>query len=142
MNNLRMALANMQQSEVRLRAAEHFFNLGEYPYVVRQSQEAVKLALKGALRAVGIEPPRWHDVGPILRRSQDRFPEWFRELIPRLARVSGRLSREREPSMYGDEEAGLPPSELYDEEDAREALEMARETVEACRRLIRSSRTA
>jgi len=44
--------------------------------------------------------------------------------------------------MYGDEEAGLSPSELYDEEDAREALEMARETVEACRRLIRSSQTA
>jgi HEPN domain-containing protein len=29
--------------------------------------------------------------------------------------------------MYGDEESGAPPDELYDEEDAREALSYATE---------------
>lgn len=35
------------------------------------------------------------------------------------------MRREREPSMYGDEESGVAPEELYDREDAEEALQMA-----------------
>ena len=34
--------------------------------VVREAQELVELALKAMLRAAGIDPPKWHDVGPIL----------------------------------------------------------------------------
>uniref|UniRef100_A0A7J2U5W9 HEPN domain-containing protein n=1 Tax=Ignisphaera aggregans TaxID=334771 RepID=A0A7J2U5W9_9CREN len=64
---------------------------------------------------------------PTLRKEADRFPQWFRNLVSRLARISQKLRREREPSMYGDEESGVPPDELYDEEDAREALANATE---------------
>jgi len=69
----------------------------------------VELLLKAALRLVGVEPPRWHDVGPVLRREAQRFPHWFGRDIAVMARYSRRLRREREPSMYGDEETGLPP---------------------------------
>lgn len=79
------------------------------------------------MRIVGVEPPRWHDVGPVLRAEAHRFPEWFREHVPVLARYSRRLRREREPSMYGDEESGATPEELYDKEDADEALALAKE---------------
>jgi HEPN domain-containing protein len=41
--------------------------------VMRQSQEAVELSLKAALRVAGIEPPKWRDVGPILMQNRDRF---------------------------------------------------------------------
>lgn len=57
----------------------------------------------------------------------ERFPSWFGGEVPKLARISRKLRRERKPpAMYGDEESGLPPNELYDEEDAKEALQWAR----------------
>lgn len=41
--------------------------------VVRESQEVVELALKGMLRAVGIDPPKWHDVGDLLVEYADKI---------------------------------------------------------------------
>jgi HEPN domain-containing protein len=114
-----MARSYIRQALERIKHAEEALESGNYPYVVRQSQEAVELLLKAALRLAGVEPPRWHDVGPILRREVDRFPEWFRREIPKLARISKRLRREREPSMYEYEEAGIPPKNFIAERTPR-----------------------
>jgi HEPN domain-containing protein len=35
------------------------------------------------------------------------------------------LKREREPSLYGDEESGIPPDKLYSFEDSEEVLSWA-----------------
>ena len=40
-----------------------------------------------------------------------------------MASISRMLRREREPSMYGDEELALPPDELYSFEDAKTAID-------------------
>jgi len=125
MNNVAMAKAYIIQAVERIGHSEEAMRRGNYPYVIRQCQEAVELLLKAALRLVGVEPPKWHDVGAVLKREVERFPGWFRSEVPELARISRKLRREREPAMYGDEESGLPPNELYDEEDAREALQWA-----------------
>lgn len=138
MDNTKMALSYLRQAEERLHHAREALERGSYPYVIRQCQEAVELLLKASLRLVGVETPKWHDVGPVLRREAHRFPKWFRESIPRMARISRRLRREREPSMYGDEESGVPPEELYDKEDAEEALDMARYVHENVRKLVES----
>ena len=103
---------------------------------MRQSQEAVELALKASLRIVGIEPPKFHDVGPILRRNSNSFPEWFREKIDKMASISRILRREREPSMYGDEELILPPDELYTLEDAKTALDGCVFVFDNCKKLL------
>jgi HEPN domain-containing protein len=42
-----------------------------------------------------------------------------------LARISRKLRREREPSMYGDEESRISPSELYGEKEAKDALKLS-----------------
>ncbi|MEM4948830.1 MAG: HEPN domain-containing protein [Candidatus Jordarchaeales archaeon] len=104
---------------------------------MRQSQEAVELALKAALRVVGVEPPKWHDVSPVLLESRGRFPKWFDEKIDELASTSRWLRREREPSMYGDEESGLPPQKLYTKIYAERVLNEARNTVKLVHRLVR-----
>jgi HEPN domain-containing protein len=137
LNNLDMARSYFRQASERLRHAEEALEGGNYAYVIRQSQEAVELMLKSALRLVGVEPPKWHDVGPVLKQNVGRFPKWFRDAIPRLASISRKLRREREPSMYGDEETGVPPEELYTSEDAAEALEGVKNVREACERLLR-----
>lgn len=58
-----MALSYLHGARSRLESAMNAFNGKDFPYVVRQSQECVELCLKSVLRFVGIEPPKWHDVG-------------------------------------------------------------------------------
>ncbi len=136
MNNIELAKSNLKQAEERLKHAREALDSGNYPYVVRQSQEAVELSLKGALRLAGIEPPKWHDVGPLLKRERGRFPQWFQELVDDLASISRSLRKERELAMYGDEEIGVPPEELYTRKDATQALENASRVVEVVKRLL------
>lgn len=125
MNNVELAQSYIEEAKRRLKTAEMALSEDAYAYCIRQSQEAVELLLKASLRLVGIEPPRWHDVGPVLIEYSGRFPEWFRNEIPQLAAISRWLRREREPSMYGDEELGLPPNRLYTKPYAEKALESA-----------------
>jgi len=120
LNNVVLARSNIRQAIDRLKYAGEALRSGNYPYVIRQCQEAVELSLKGALRLVGIEPPKWHDVGPVLKRERDRFPTEFRNYIDKLASISRSLRKERELAMYGDEVAGIPPEELYTRNDAIE----------------------
>ncbi len=126
MNNIVLARSNIKQAIDRLMYAEEVLHRGNYPFVVRLCQEAVELSLKAALRLVGIEPPKWHDVGPVLKRERDKFPEEFRRCIDKLASISRSLRKERELAMYGDEVAGVAPEELYTRDDAVEYFEKAR----------------
>jgi len=128
---LEYAKSYVEEAERRIRVAEEAVREGAYAYCIRQCQEAVELLLKASLRLVGIEPPKLHDVGPVLLEFKDRFPEWFRGRIDELAAISRWLRREREPSMYGDEELGIPPTRLYTRPYAVKALEAAM-TVHNC----------
>lgn len=132
-----MALSYLKGAETRLESAKRAFDNDAFPYVVRQSQECVELCLKSALRFVGIEPPKWHDVGFILKKERDRFPEWFETEIEKLAFISKRMRREREPSMYGDEELSLTSEELYGKYDAEVSLEDASFVYRMCKDLMK-----
>ena len=133
---MKLAESNLRQAKERVKHASEAADTGNYPYVVRQCQEAVELSLKAALRMVGIEPPKWYDVGPILRKERERFPQWFREEIDRLASISRSLRKERELAMYGDEETGLSADELYTSIDAEKALEDARYVINLVSKLL------
>ena len=132
-----MAVSYLKGAGTRLESARRAFDKNEFSYVVRQSQECVELCLKSALRFVGVEPPKWHDVGFILKKERDRFPEWFKEEIEKLAFISKRMRREREPSMYGDEELSLTSEELYGKYDAEVSLEDAEFVYKMCAELTK-----
>lgn len=136
MNNIEMARSYLRQAEERIKHAEEALKTGNYAYTIRQSQESVELALKPPLRLLAIEPPKWHDVGPVLKRHRELFPRWFRDRIDDVASISRKLRREREPSMYGDEETGTPPDQLYSLLDAEESVRYAREVLDLCLRLL------
>jgi HEPN domain-containing protein len=93
-----------------------------YPDVVRESQDLVELVLKGALRFVGIEPPKRHDVHGVLPQFLDRFPGEWHDAVREMMGTLTRLAEQRSPAFYGDEEAGIPASALFGEAAAREAL--------------------
>ena len=90
-----------------------------YSDVVRESQEIVELASKGMLRAVGIEPPKFHDVGSLLLEHKGKYRDDVSRQMERVASISKRLRKERELSFYGD--IDFIPTEEYKLEDAQEA---------------------
>lgn len=135
MTNEEMARAYWDQAAEILREAENLYRRGVWNLVVRRAQEVVELALKGALRWVGVEVPRAHEVGIWLKEHRHKFPDDFQQEIDRLASISRRLRREREVSFYGDEEIGAPPQALYSEADARESLQDAAWVLEYSRQV-------
>ena len=134
MHNRGLATDYVRRATVRLEAIDVLYRAGSWADVVRESQEAVELALKGLLRARGIDPPRIHDVSEVLLREKERLPEAVRGRADRLAAVSRDLRRDRELAFYGAED--LVPSEFYAEQDARRALDGARFVVESAASIV------
>jgi HEPN domain-containing protein len=127
MRNRDLAADHLRRAAVRLRALDVLHESGSWADVVRESQEVVELALKGLLRACGVEPPRIHDVADVLMAERDRLPTDLAPHLERLASVSRALRRDRELAFYGAED--LTPSTFYRENDAVIARDSAREVV-------------
>ena len=136
MRNDRMAMGYLEDARIKVEELEHLMRRGRFNIVVREVQESVELMLKAALRWMGIEPAKTHDVSEILLHERGRFPSFFQNEIGKIAEISRVLARERGRSFYGDENRGIPASELYSESDAREAIENARFTLDLCERLV------
>lgn len=126
MTNHDLSKNYLQQARIILEEAEALFAKKAWNLVVRRSQEAVELATKALLRAAGVEAPREHDVGWLLEKNKNKLPESVRNELPRIRSIARQLRKERETSFYGDDETGIPATELYTEYDAKEALNDAR----------------
>jgi HEPN domain-containing protein len=124
MRNTELAADYVRRADVRVRALDVYFDAGSWADVVRESQEALELALKGLLRASGVEPPRIHDVADVLLAERRRLPGPIQKDVERLAALSRDLRRDRELAFYGAED--LTPSRFYREADADRAREAAR----------------
>jgi hypothetical protein len=127
MRNQALAADYVRRAEVRLRAIEVLLEGQSWADVVRESQETVELALKGLLRAFGIDAPRIHDVSEVLLAERKRLPAALSARVDDLAAVSRDLRRDRELAFYGAED--LTPTTFYSKADAERALEGARLTV-------------
>ena len=127
MRSLELSADYVRRAKARLAAVDALFAEQSWADVVRESQEVVELALKGLLRAVGIEPPRIHDVSDVLMAERPRFPMMIQQDLDMLAAGSRTLRRDRELAFYGAED--LTPSGFYTQEDAVSARDIARRTV-------------
>jgi hypothetical protein len=124
-----LAAAYFEKARKRLRVLEVLAEQQSWSDVVREAQELVELVLKGMLRWVGIDPPKWHDVGTILLDNPHFFAESFRPRLPRLAEISLELRKERELAFYGDVDA--VPTRRYGPAHAQKATEQARYVLES-----------
>ena len=127
MRNRSLAEDYLGRARVRLRALDVLHEAESWPDVVREAQEVVELALKGLLRARGIDPPRVHDVSEVLLREKARLPAALIPHVEELAQISRDLRRDRELAFYGAED--LTPSRFYTRADADRARDRARWTV-------------
>ena len=134
MTNVSLAQSYLVKAQKRLKILAVLMDESAYSDVVREAQEVVELALKGMLRQVGIEPPKWHDVGQVLKEYRMRFPEQIAAQVERLADISGWLRKEREFAFYGD--IDFIPTEEYSQTDALRATEDVRFVVSVAESVI------
>lgn len=120
MTNTSLAQSYLIKATKRLRILQVLLDDEAFSDVVREAQEIVELSLKGVLRQLGVEPPHWHDVSPLLTEYRERLPQPFREHVGRIVEVSGWLRKEREFSFYGD--IDFIPTEEYARPDAEKAI--------------------
>ena len=140
MTSDRIARDYLEQARGRRVALDALLAVRVYPAVVRESQEIVELVLKGALRFVGLEPPKRHDVHRVVESFGDRLtPEW-REALAELRASLDRLAADRGPAFYGDEAEGIPASELFGEQDARAAMAVVDRLLFLYERLLQARR--
>ena len=135
MTNHGLSKGYHQEASQIFEEAENHFKRGDWHLVVRRSQEVVELSLKALLRHEGIEIPKFHDVGAVLKANRHFFPDIE---IDRLASISRKRFNERETSFYGEEETGLSPQEIYSNIDAKEAIEEARYVWESVKKRLQS----
>ena len=131
MRNRTLAADYVRRAAIRLRAIDVLYEAESWADVVRESQEVVELALKGLSRAVGVDPPRVHDVAEVLEAERNRLPAGLAGDVDRLAAASRDLRRDHELAFYGAED--LTPSDFYREPDAAGARAAARLVVERVR---------
>jgi hypothetical protein len=129
MRNQDLAKDYIRRAAGRLRALDVLYEDGLWADVVREAQEIVELALKAALRAHGVDPPRLHDVSDVLLAERARLPAPLTAELDALVRISRELRRDRELAFYGAED--LTPSGFYSRDDATKARDGARQTVRA-----------
>lgn len=134
MMHVTLARSYMEKAFKRRRVLDVLLEEDAFSDVVREAQEMVELALKGMLRQVGIDPPKWHDVGPLLIDHAEHFPTVSSSDLQQLAAISKWLRKEREFAFYGD--IDFIPTEEYTRTDADRAIHDALFVVETARRVI------
>ena len=87
-------------AKIILEEAEESFNKGYNHRTIRKCQESIELALKGVLRIVGIEYPKSHRIGVVLKDSalKEKLDE---ETLEKIIAITDRLADEREIAFYG-----------------------------------------
>lgn len=124
----------LNRAEKRLKILKVLEDEGDYPDVVRESQEVVELLLKALLMEVGLDVPKVHDVSRHLRENLELFPDPIKESMDEIVEISRRLRKERELSFYG--ALDWIPSEEYTLADARKARSDAERIYELVQKAI------
>lgn len=88
-----LACSYLEKATKGKRVLDVLMEEAAYSDVIREAQELVELAMKAMLRWVGIDPPKWHDVGPIMLENVELFPDSLRPDLPQLAEISRWLQR-------------------------------------------------
>lgn len=119
-----------------MREAEEAFKRRNYRGTVASSQLCVENAAKAVIALYRI--PSWsHDPSHELLEVVQHLKLELRGLAEELAEIVRRLAPEHGRATYGEPARGLTPWDIYGEEDALEALLMARRAWELMETLLR-----
>ncbi len=120
----------IREAEVILRRdAQGALNDKDFNMVVRRAQEVVELTLKAALKILGVDYPKVHDVAPLFS-DQLRQKRGIDDpaLLQRIEEASLWLAESRASSFYLDREYGA--------EDAEKAIQDAAFVLSETKKLL------
>jgi HEPN domain-containing protein len=140
-------MESQRDANYRLRLAKGFLDEAEQDHslkrwraVVDSSQLAVENAAKAALALV-LPPSRVHDPGRLLTEAleQDLYRDDQVTTVRALIECAEALGPDVHiQTDYGDETGGRTPWELFDRDDAQQALELARQATELAHNVVLS----
>jgi HEPN domain-containing protein len=134
MMNQTLAQAYLRKATDRLDILDLLHTKEAYSDEVREAQEIGELALKGMLRPVGVEPPKYHEVGNLLLEHSNRFPKEVARQLKKGAKISKKLAKEMELAFDG--EIDFISTEEYTSEASREARKDAQWIVALAKKVI------
>ena len=76
MTNEELARGLWRKAESRYRTVHEAIRQEDFAYAIRSAQECVELCLKALLISAGVDPPKWHDVGPSSSIIPSDFLPW------------------------------------------------------------------
>lgn len=123
MTSDRLAASYIAKAKLRIETLKFMHDRKGYSDVVREAQECVELLTKALCRILGIEAPKIHDVGRLLKQERARLKPPLKEHIDDIALISRRLRKERELAFYGTDD--WIPTEEYTEQDSQDAIDDA-----------------
>ena len=133
--------------EYRLRIAQGFLEESRQDLALSRWRSAVdnaQLAVENAAKAVlALIAPvgRTHNLAPLLRQALDegRFDSAHRSAVQRLAECAELLGFDvHVQTDYGDEFLGLTSWELFDAQEAGDAVDMAEEAVALAQAVVQA----
>jgi len=95
MTNVRLAEAFLQRARARLSALGGLRDEADFSDVFREARDILELCYRGMLRIIGIEVPRWLDVGDVLNENIGRLPSEVAAHRDRFIEIYRDLRRER-----------------------------------------------
>jgi len=123
MTSDKLAKSYLEKAKIRLEVLKFMHERGGYSDVVREAQECVELLTKSVCRTLGIEVPKIHDDGRMLKEKSEILVSPLKENIDELVVISRRLRKERELAFYGTDD--WIPTEEYTSEDSQAAIDDA-----------------
>jgi HEPN domain-containing protein len=131
----RAALGLLEQLAVELARGEREFAAGRFGPACRAAYDVIEGAGKAARVAVGVEPPKWADVGPQLDEHRGRFAARVRGHVDTLIH-SVRVAWEEREAGFESGVGQARAEHLYDDYDARGALDTASRVLRQVREWI------
>jgi len=137
---------NARDAQYRLKVAQGFLEESRQDTGIQRWRSAVdnaQLATENAAKAVlAVVVPlgKTHNPAPLLRRAMkdNLFTEDFRPFVEQLAVLSETLGFDiHVQTDYGDEIEGLTPWEIFEEEDAQQALLTAEGALNLAAKILR-----
>ncbi len=137
LNPAKEVMHRIKLAALYLKEAREAYKGGNYRLSVASSQLSVENSAKAVISYFRV--PSWsHDPSHELLELLENLPPDVRDVGEKLARFSAKLAPEHARSTYGEPETGKTPWDIYSEEDAREALKMAEQSLEYARRILKS----
>ncbi len=130
MNNKKLAISYLKDAEIIFEEAKESFRKKHWHRVVRKAQEASELAGKALLIYLGVEYPKKHFIGKIIEKL-----DLENKII--LAYYLDSLASEREKALYGTKFEAA--SEIFSEDDAKNALEKCEWVINYIKRFLEKS---